>query len=180
MENVADLYSWAWRNVKYIPRKTVMYIAALASWSLFSISAWCAHVTVMPLESKTAVFSRGTEKGSIGFTAMGGHEHPISTAGASLLWKNAQKNPKKNTASEEIKIIIPAFSPVTTAVVCFPIYVPSRTMSRHQVNMFSAIRANAINSGIRFLVWNQSPKAANIVIAAKALVSGHGLKWTRW
>ena len=126
------------------------------------------------------MFNKGTEKGSIGLIPIGGHEQPISTAGASLEWKKAQKNPKKKIASDPIKRIIPAFSPVTTAVVCFPIKVLSRTISRHHVNIFNIINNKEIRRGSKFLVWNQSPNAANVASAANALVIGQGLRWTKW
>ena len=45
---------------------------------------------------------------------------PSSTVGASLEWKKAQKNEKKNSTSEVINKIIPHWSPITTRDVCNP------------------------------------------------------------
>jgi len=45
---------------------------------------------------------------------VGGHAQPISGVGDRLLWKNAQKNAKKNNTSEVINRIIPQRNPVMT------------------------------------------------------------------
>lgn len=67
-----------------------------------------------PEARRTAVFRRGTEKGLIGSIPGGGHVQAIWGVGARLLWKKAQKNPKKNITSEIIKRIIPNFRPFNT------------------------------------------------------------------
>ena len=68
---------------------------------------WWAQVTVTPEERSTAVFSRGTLKGSRGVIPVGGQHPPISGLGARLAWKNAQKNPRKKNTSDVIKRIMP-------------------------------------------------------------------------
>jgi hypothetical protein len=50
----------------------------------------------------------------------GGQFIPISIAGESLLWKNAQKNERKKKISETINKIIPIFSPFITTLVWRP------------------------------------------------------------
>lgn len=55
-----------------------------------------------------------------GVTPVGGHFNPISTVGARLLWKKAQKKEKKNSTSEVIKRIIPHRNPFITIEVCSP------------------------------------------------------------
>lgn len=45
---------------------------------------------------------------------MGGQQHPSSGVGASLLWKNAQKNAKKKHTSDRINRIIPQRRPFVT------------------------------------------------------------------
>jgi hypothetical protein len=45
---------------------------------------------------------------------VGGQQHPNSGVGARLLWKNAQKNAKKNRASDVINKIIPHRRPFVT------------------------------------------------------------------
>lgn len=80
----------------------------------FSTNLWWAHVTVTPEARRTAVFKSGTEKGFKGVIPVGGQAQPNSGVGASLLWKNAQKNAKKNITSEVIKRIIPQRKPFAT------------------------------------------------------------------
>jgi len=79
-----------------------------------SNNLWCAQVTDTPEASKTAVFSKGTEKGLMGSIPVGGQVHPSSGVGASDLWKKAQKKAKKNITSEVINRIIPHRSPLVT------------------------------------------------------------------
>lgn len=47
---------------------------------------WWAHVTVTPEASKTAVFRRGTSKGSRVVIPVGGQQPPSSGVGARLAW----------------------------------------------------------------------------------------------
>lgn len=96
-----------------------------------SISLWCAQVTVTPLANKTAVLRRGTLKGLMGVTPVGGQVHPSSGVGASLLWKKAQKNAKKNSTSDTINRTMPHRSPFVTYEVWWPIKAASRIISRH-------------------------------------------------
>lgn len=88
---------------------------------LFSMIAWCAHVTVTPEANSTAVFRRGIENGLIGEILVGGHVHPTSGTGDSLLWKKAQKKAKKKRTSDEMNKTIPHRSPVATLDVWCPI-----------------------------------------------------------
>jgi hypothetical protein len=46
---------------------------------------WCAHVTVIPDDSKIAVFNNGTWNGLKGEIPAGGHMTPISVVGDNLL-----------------------------------------------------------------------------------------------
>jgi hypothetical protein len=85
-----------------------------------SVSLWCAHVTVTPDAKRTAVFRSGTLNGLIGVIPTGGQQHPNSGDGASLLWKNAQKNAKKKQTSDTMNKIIPYRRPVVTYVLCAP------------------------------------------------------------
>jgi hypothetical protein len=93
--------------------------------------AWWAQVTVAPEDSKIVVFKSGIWNGLKGLIPRGGQIMPISTVGANLLWKNAQKKEKKNKTSEVINKIIPHRRPFITTRVCTPWYVPSRVTSRH-------------------------------------------------
>jgi hypothetical protein len=85
----------------------------------------------MPEAKRTAVFNNGTLNGFNGVMPVGGQAHPSSGVGDKLLWKNAQKNAKKNNTSEVINRIIPHRSPLVTYVVWCPRYVASRMTSRH-------------------------------------------------
>ena len=69
---------------------------------------------VTPDDRRTAVFSKGTKKGLRGLMPVGGQVTPISTLGARLLWKKAQKNAKKKQTSEVMNSIIPYRSPFIT------------------------------------------------------------------
>jgi len=53
----------------------------------FRIMLWCLRVTVNPDPRRIAVFSSGMLIGSIEYSPIGGHMHPSSGEGASLLWK---------------------------------------------------------------------------------------------
>lgn len=61
-----------------------------------------------------AVFRRGTPHGWIGDIPVGGQVIPISAVGDSALWKNAQKNEKKNITSDSTNNINPILIPRTT------------------------------------------------------------------
>ena len=73
-----------------------------------------------PEAKRMAVFNRGIENGLNGWIPIGGQVRPNSTVGAKLLWKNAQKNEKKNKISDVINRIIPHRSPSTTRFVWSP------------------------------------------------------------
>jgi len=112
--NDASIYSPAWRNVKYSPSATVIIRAWTVLARLCSSNLWWAHVTVTPEASRTAVLSKGTLNGFSGVIPVGGHAQPSSGVGDRLLWKNAQKNAKKNSTSDVINRIIPHRSPLVT------------------------------------------------------------------
>jgi len=77
------------------------------------------------------VFSSGTLNGFRGVMPTGGQQHPSSGVGASLLWKNAQKNAAKKHTSDRMNRIIPYRSPFDTYEVWCPWNVASRMTSRH-------------------------------------------------
>lgn len=62
---------------------------------------------------------------------IGGHTQPISGVGDSLLWKNAQKKPKKKRISERINRTIPNRIPEATIEESFKVNHSSRITSRH-------------------------------------------------
>lgn len=117
--------------VKYTPRAMVSASPWIVFFRLVSNRLWWAHVTVTPEARSTAVFRRGTLNGLRGLIPVGGQQHPSSGVGDRLLWKNAQKNAKKNRTSDVINRIIPHRRPLVTYVVWCPMKVLSRITSRH-------------------------------------------------
>lgn len=106
---------------------------------------------------------------------MGGHVTPISTEGASLLWKKAQKKAKKKQTSDVIKRIMPYRRPFSTIAVCLPWKVASRIMSRHHFTMVVASSKNPIVRRVSLLVWNHKTSPEVIISPLIAPVRGHGL-----
>jgi len=93
------IYSFNCKTVKYIPSPIVIIKEIVALFRFLDIRLWCLQVTVNPDVSKIAVFRSGTLSGSIAVIPLGGHMHPSSIVGASLLWKKAQKKAKKKHTS---------------------------------------------------------------------------------
>lgn len=77
------------------------------------------------------MLKRGTVYGLGTLIPRGGHMQPISGPGESAVWKNAQKKPEKNIASERRNKTIPIRSPRHTYEVWWPRNVLSRMTSRH-------------------------------------------------
>jgi len=158
-------------------------VTSNASWALVkspSISAWCAHVTLTPEESKIIVFIKGTLKGSNESTPIGGHKQPNSTLGDRLLWKNAQKNDIKNITSEVINSIIPQRSPISTMLVCKPWNDPSREMSRHHWYITSSIIKVLTEKSIIDFEWNHITIPVVSPIAEIDANRGQGDISTKW
>ena len=133
--NEAWQYSYTWKPVKKIAKN----IVAKRLWfdidfSPTIIALW-QTVTVAPDVSRIKVFNKGTSHGLKVSIPKGGQTPPISIAGAILEWKKAQKKAKKNITSETINKTIPIRKPYSTGFVCWPSKVPSRTTSRHHVNI---------------------------------------------
>jgi hypothetical protein len=97
------------------------------------IALWQA-VMVTPDDNKIIVFHSGKPQGSKAKIPWGGHEQPIPTDGAKVLWKNAQKKLKKNIISEAINKAIPNLIPSWTLKVWWPSKVDSVMMSANQRN----------------------------------------------
>src|SRR5579859_3588373 len=96
----AWLYSKACTEVKQRPRKTVTTRPWRVPLRLPSISAWCAHVTVVPDSSRISVLRKGNANGSKGWMLGGGQTPPIAGLGNRLDEKKAQKKAAKNITSE--------------------------------------------------------------------------------
>jgi len=147
---------------------------------LFSIRAWCDHVTLIPEESKIKVFSKGTWVALNGMIPEGGHKKPISSVGESLLWKKAQKNEKKNNTSEVINKIMPQRRPLMTCKVWRPWKVPSRVISRHHWKVVNVIIIIPRNIRFVILIINHLTIPVTIINVAKEAEIGHGLWSTKW
>lgn len=126
------------------------------------------------------MFRRGTLNGFSGLIPIGGQQQPSSGVGDSLLWKNAQKNAKKNRTSDVINKIIPHRKPVVTYEVWWPIKVPSRITSRHHWTI--EIMINKIDARRHQIPypWNHLAKPTARVNAPIDDVIGQGLSSTRW
>lgn len=107
-----------------------------------------------PEAKSTAVFRRGTLNGLIGVIPVGGHVHPSSGVGARLLWKKAQKNDRKKQTSERIKRIIPKRRQLSRFLVCRPLKVPSRIMSRHHWIIVRIVQRRPRRRRVILLQWN--------------------------
>lgn len=110
----ASQYSNIWRPVNQIPRRIVTSRAFHASFPLPSRKLWWDQVREAPEDRRIAVLSSGTPHGWMGVMPVGGQVIPISAVGDKALWKNAQKNEKKNMISERMNRIKPILSPRTT------------------------------------------------------------------
>lgn len=85
IEKGASKYSKACKAVKYNPSVIVKARACKAEVWLFSVTAWCAQVTVTPEARRMAVFSRGIWNGLKGVKAVGGQQLPSSIVLFNLL-----------------------------------------------------------------------------------------------
>lgn len=92
-----------------------------------------------PDARRMAVLSRGTDMGLRGIIPVGGHVHPSSNVGESLLWKKAQKKAEKNMISEVINKSMPHSIPRWTLSVWNPFIVLSRMVSRHHIIIVSTM-----------------------------------------
>lgn len=77
-------------------------------------------MTVTPDLKRIKVFRSGISIGLKGRMAVGGQDKPKVIVGASLMWKKAQKNEKKNIISEVMNKAIPIFKPRVTRLVWWP------------------------------------------------------------
>ena len=137
----ASMYSNPCRPVNITARRIVRPTPKIAARRFPSISAWCAYVTVAPLDRRRIVLSRGTVIGFRAVTPIGGHCEPSSTVGASDEWKYAQKIEMKKNTSVTMNSETPSVRFFCTISVWSPRYVPSVVTSRnHRMNANSVAR----------------------------------------
>lgn len=118
----------------------------IACCVFFAVIAWCDEVTVQPDNNNIKVFKKGISHGFKILIPLGGHIEPISTVGAKLLWKKAQKKAKKNSISDTIKKTIPNLKPCWTIPVWWPSKEDSLTTSRHHTNIESKRKIRLIQN----------------------------------
>lgn len=168
--------------MKILAKKTVIINANAACFLYPAIILWWAHVTEQPDNNSIIVFKKGTSQGLNTTIPLGGHIEPISIDGARLLWKNAQKNAKKNSISETINKITPYRNPFWTAPVWCPEKVASLVTSRHHENIVNNNNKNPLNSRYPPLlyacIYITPPRAHEK--ADIAAVTGQGLGSTKW
>lgn len=180
--NSAFKYSIPWKNVNNTPRRIVIKINIKDLFNFFFKNKWWDQVIDAPDESKIIEFIIGIPIGLNVSIPDGGHINPSSTLGEILLWKNAQKNLKKNMISEMINIIILNFKSFIVVKEWFPWKEDSRLTSRHHINIFSEININIINKNIVLTFLLKSKEIIEIVIdkREKDKIIGHGLGVVKW
>jgi len=134
----------------------------------------------MPDDNKIIVFNKGTPNGLNGDRPIGGHCLPSSIAGASLLWKKAQKKDKKKNTSDTINKIIPHRRPNSTMAEWSPWKAPSREISRHHWIITNPIIKMPPNINVKEFLWNHFTNPVVKKNAPVALIKGHGDSSTRW
>src|SRR5580698_4917497 len=113
--NAAWAYSQPCTQVKVRPSAIVQTSPQTRPLRLFSSSAWCAQVTVVPEVSRISVLSSGKCQGSKVWMLFGGHTPPVnairpmswSWSGNSAVLKYAQNQATKNITSEAMNRIMP-------------------------------------------------------------------------
>ena len=96
------------------------------------------------------------------------------------MWKNAQKNDKKNNTSDTIDKIIPHRNSSVTIFVCNPWYVPSQVTSRHHWIIVTIVITAPIPNKLSSYWWNHLICPVKVTIAPITPVSGHGPLFTVW
>jgi hypothetical protein len=128
------------------------------------------------------VFNNGSSKGFIASIPIGGHIAPNSTVGESALWKNVQNIATKSKASDTINNATPILSPLCTAKVWFPMYVPSDIISLNHNDM-DEINVNRANIKKYCALLNEwKDKTLEVVSVNKLILvyMGQGEGETRW
>jgi len=175
-------YSTPWKAVN-ITAKIIVNTKPYKDPLLFPcINEWWAYVTVTPDDNKITVFNNGNSKGFIASIPIGGHIAPNSTVGESALWKNVQNIATKNKASDTINNATPRLSPLCTAKVWFPMYVPSDIISlnHNDIDDINVNRANIKKYSALLNEWKD--KTLEVVSVNKLILvyMGQGEGETRW
>ena len=147
-----------------------------------SIKEWWQKVTVIPDANNNIVFSKGSSKGLIVSTSIGGQWDPTSTVGDKALWKKAQNIAKKNNASDAINKPTPIFNPLCTANVWFPKNVPSADISLNH-SVIELIKDISEKSNTYFELLNKWKYDTPEVVNAKSDILqkiGQGEGETKW
>lgn len=149
---------------------------------IFNTFSHFGRCFTLPDDNKITVLSKGNSKGLIASIPIGGHIAPNSTVGERALWKKVQKIATKNKASDTINRATPMLSPLWTAKVWLPIYVPSDIISRNQndIDNTKVKKANVRKYSELLNPWKD--KTPEVVIVNKLILvySGQGEGETKW
>jgi len=139
-------------------------------------------VIVAPDERRIIEFNIGIPMELKVEIPIGGHIKPNSTFGEILLWKNAQKNLKKNIISEVINIIMLNFNNFIVVSEWFPWRDDSRFTSRHHKNELIIINEVIINNIYILILFFPIEEITEIAIERreKDKTIGQGLGFTIW
>jgi len=166
--------------VKYKPNKIVIKSPFVVSEKLPCIRLWCDHVKLTPLDNKIAVFNKQISKGLKLKIPTGGQTLPSLSVTDRLLWKNLQKNEKKNITSEVIKKSIPNCILVITLNKWRPWNLLSRTTSCHHLYIIIKVLNNPINKLEISLIKNHFTKPLANKKTLNDPNKGHGLFSNKW
>ena len=149
---------------------------------IFSTFSHFGRCFTLPDDNKITVLSKGNSNGLIASIPIGGHIAPNSTVGERALWKKVQKIATKNKASDTIKRATPILSPLWTAKVWLPIYVPSDIISRNQndIDNTKVKKANVRKYSELLNPWKD--KTPEVVRVNKLILvyNGQGEGETKW
>jgi len=95
IENWVSQYSKYCNDKNKIPKKIVTNKLITNFLKKLFIRAWCAQVTLIPLDNKITVFNNGTEYAESGTNPFGGQFSPTSIAGTKEASKKSSKEAKK-------------------------------------------------------------------------------------
>lgn len=162
------------------PKTTVDNRPMILSCFIWPVKLWWHQVIDRPLNSKSAVFNKGIWNVFKGVTPTGGHWHPILWSGESLLWKNLQKNLKKNITSLQIKSKNPILWDDCTQFVCDPPYTTSRSTSRHHKDIIKINKLPLIPKNVKEELLIKITNLTSLPKSEEAHKIGQGDISTKW
>ena len=122
---------------------------------------------------------RGTPRGLMGLTPIGGHSDPINVAGAQAIWPHAQKKLKKKQTSEVINKTTDVVRHAVTSSAWIPHKVSSRVRSRTQNKIARRRTGNALSKNVPLPTHTQVMNPRGSPAKEKPAAIGNGLGSTR-